>query len=59
MKNIDIEEYKDKLLAYYGDEYALRNTRKRMLRGSIWLLGFLAIFTIINCMPGYFHFLKY
>lgn len=35
MKNIDIEEYKDKLLAYYGDEYALRNTRKRMLRGSI------------------------
>lgn len=47
MKNIDIEEYKDKLLAYYGDEYALRNTRKRMLRGNVWILVFLAIFTII------------
>lgn len=47
MKKTNVEELKDKLLAYYGDEYALKKTKRRMAKENFSLCMICALICII------------
>lgn len=47
MKKFNKEEYKDKLLAYYGDEYATKRTRIFILKDNLPILFIISIVDIV------------